>query len=696
MTLPSSGVISLAAIRAELGLSGTISLGDTAVRTLLGKLSGAISLSDGYGKSAMSPVAAPTISPSIGAGIVLFTVTNPAGFAITLHYSINNGASWQTATISANSNTNLSFSVSPATAVTIRAYSSASGYLDSSEATSTATSYYQIAAPSVSAEGLVETVRFTITNTANTSVTTYYSTNNGATWTSISLTAYTAITVDSTVSSGASATLKAYSSAAGYQESDMTVSSGTAYVRLNAPTVTATPGPSKVTFNVSNNNSVVTLAHYRVNAGASWQTLGVPANSSINIPITAADSSPINIDVKLSATAYQESIVTSASGVSYARLSQPTVIATGIETHVLFTITNNIGVASTILYTTDNGASWQSGYLSSGSSHNVAVTVAPNTSVTMKAYATALGYRDSAEVVASGTSYVQLAAPSISATGQSGNLHFVISNPNNILCEVYFSYNSGGSWSGPYNVSAYNTLIVDKTASKGQSASMVAYVHQSGYQASIDSNVATATEFTAIPSLSVVSVTSSDWSLSATSASNYHNIEVTEIWNGDIKNFGPFVNGNSDYTNWSENTQYSVRVVACDSSGNLMSDWSQPSVFNTLEYDWYWYGILVSTGTTRTVAIGSKVDIDSFWFYATATTHTITFDATYTPTMSSTFDPFLELYSAGQVFVTSNDDGNGNRNSKIVANNLIIGDPYTVRCKSYGQYTFGNGTLTIV
>lgn len=51
MTLQSSGAISLADVRTELGASGAISLGDTNVRNLAGVASGAISLSNLYGKS---------------------------------------------------------------------------------------------------------------------------------------------------------------------------------------------------------------------------------------------------------------------------------------------------------------------------------------------------------------------------------------------------------------------------------------------------------------------------------------------------------------------------------------------------------------------------------------------------------------------------------------------------------------------
>ncbi len=52
MALPTSGTITLNDIRTELGLTGTISLNDTAVRALAGKTSGTVILpTDFYGKS---------------------------------------------------------------------------------------------------------------------------------------------------------------------------------------------------------------------------------------------------------------------------------------------------------------------------------------------------------------------------------------------------------------------------------------------------------------------------------------------------------------------------------------------------------------------------------------------------------------------------------------------------------------------
>jgi len=67
MALPSTGAISLNAVNVELGLSGTttISMNQSNVRTLFQKASGAISMFDGRGKSA---VTAPTWSYSPNGG----------------------------------------------------------------------------------------------------------------------------------------------------------------------------------------------------------------------------------------------------------------------------------------------------------------------------------------------------------------------------------------------------------------------------------------------------------------------------------------------------------------------------------------------------------------------------------------------------------------------------------------------------
>ena len=75
MALVASGQISLANVNVELGLSSTaqISMNDYAVRTLFAVASGAISLSDGYGKS-NAPAVTPGSQNFTTPGISNFTV----------------------------------------------------------------------------------------------------------------------------------------------------------------------------------------------------------------------------------------------------------------------------------------------------------------------------------------------------------------------------------------------------------------------------------------------------------------------------------------------------------------------------------------------------------------------------------------------------------------------------------------------
>ena len=64
MALQSSGAISMVDIRTELNLSGAVSLGQTEFRNLAGVASGAISMSNFYGKANVQEV----IFDNAGAG----------------------------------------------------------------------------------------------------------------------------------------------------------------------------------------------------------------------------------------------------------------------------------------------------------------------------------------------------------------------------------------------------------------------------------------------------------------------------------------------------------------------------------------------------------------------------------------------------------------------------------------------------
>lgn len=88
MALPASGAISLNAVNVELGLTGTtaISMNQTSVRTLLGKASGAISLSDGYGKANRSTITYTFAANTQNASLNVTSGTAPAGGSVSGTY----------------------------------------------------------------------------------------------------------------------------------------------------------------------------------------------------------------------------------------------------------------------------------------------------------------------------------------------------------------------------------------------------------------------------------------------------------------------------------------------------------------------------------------------------------------------------------------------------------------------------------
>ena len=85
MTLPSAGnPISLRQVNVELDLTATaaISMGSSAVRGLFGTSSGAIDMSDGYGKSSESFIAASGGSTSTSSGYKYHVFTSSGTFTV--------------------------------------------------------------------------------------------------------------------------------------------------------------------------------------------------------------------------------------------------------------------------------------------------------------------------------------------------------------------------------------------------------------------------------------------------------------------------------------------------------------------------------------------------------------------------------------------------------------------------------------
>ena len=82
MTLPASGAISLNDVNVELGLTATaqIGLNDAAVRGLFGVASGAIAMSDGYGKSSFTPYIATGGTITTSGGYTIHTFTSSGTF----------------------------------------------------------------------------------------------------------------------------------------------------------------------------------------------------------------------------------------------------------------------------------------------------------------------------------------------------------------------------------------------------------------------------------------------------------------------------------------------------------------------------------------------------------------------------------------------------------------------------------------
>lgn len=93
MTLPASGAISLSQVNVELGLSSTasINMGAANVRTLFGVASGAISMSNGYGKSNRAAVSYTISSNTANASINVASLSGYSAGTSDITITVNSG-----------------------------------------------------------------------------------------------------------------------------------------------------------------------------------------------------------------------------------------------------------------------------------------------------------------------------------------------------------------------------------------------------------------------------------------------------------------------------------------------------------------------------------------------------------------------------------------------------------------------------
>jgi hypothetical protein len=660
MTLPvSPNAISLSQVSVELLYMGPpqnpmISLNDAQVRALFGKSSGAISLSDGWGKS--TSLVKPVVTVTNGNGFMYFDW--PANAGVTFWYSLA-GASVVSTTNNYLQITGLGSNVSK----TFTVYAAKSGMTNSATSTSvTGTTHTLYAGPSFSSAIITtSTIAFRWSNVSGASG--YQVSTDNATWGDPNGTlAHTLSSLNSNQTYTLYVrSLNAYSDAG----ASTTNSQNTTY---SLPVVTATLHTTDITYTwpadiagntaqYSHNNSTWTnvsssLTYVRDTSAATSYTTYFRWVNGLNVT----------------------TVVTSGPNTTHSVIAGPVFTTPTISNNgIIFTWTSVVG-ASSYQVSTDN-ASWVS--TNNGlASHNL---TGLNMNQTYQLYVRALN----ADNVAGGSTYdartTTFTAPTITvAVDSSSQITYTWTNPTNNSPQ-YSTDNS--NWITPVG----STTSWQRTGLSASSPYTSYFRWQNGLNmtSSVASGPVNTTDLPqlATPSFTVATGGVNQLSFTWGAVANATSYDVT--FNGVTTNqssvsfartsgviLGTYtltvVAKASGYTNSNAGVSSSVTVT-------------DPIVMNSI--------VVNAPATSGTLPANSSIHYYSF---ATVTAITYTFTLN-----SAVFDTWVELYEDGNPTELKHDDDTGEGSNSLMTYDCVANTAYIIRVRSFNFGGSGAYTLAL-
>jgi hypothetical protein len=309
MPLQTSGKISLSDIAKELGITiGTpISLGQASVRALLGKSTGAIAISDAYGKSTLKALAIPVVSATGQDRNVRFIVTNNNPVAVSIYQLNGTSLNWNGPySLAANTAGIIDVPTGYKTSVSMVAYftTTATGYVTTASGQSasvSATSHTQLSTPTIKTYvGGDRTISATWSGDA--SATSYDVSYDGKVFNVATAAFSTSYRADGTtaLSDNTSYSIGVVAKASGFSTSNTMTQAITTSPRLATPVFTTTTiGAGSLTFNWG---AVTNAASYDVTfdgvtanqTGVSFVKTGLEGNIAKTISVVAKASGYLN------------------------------------------------------------------------------------------------------------------------------------------------------------------------------------------------------------------------------------------------------------------------------------------------------------------------------------------------------------------------------------------------------------------